>query len=206
MSKIPSLRTLCLIKFPIKEVMEDRKLLLEFLSYPNNIVADILQKGKKDVNTKKEFFFAVNNKFQFYLVRKRTYLIMDGEQEKIISDTFYTYYYYHCLICAGGSKYYEQDKLKAFCNKLGQPCACCQKDYKIEKMEEKEKKNCTETIQKNRQIVIEILKKEMNKNELSKSFIMRKRLCGQLLYIFTEEFTKKLFKKLENKSLETRIK
>ena len=201
MTQIPSHRLLCLTKFPIKEILKDRKGLVDLLGYPVDLVADILQ-NMSNTTTQRDFLFAIDKKLQFFFVGKETNFIIDGPEKYIINSTFLDSWYYFCSYCSFG---YSKDypTLPQFEENLDlslKKCNYCNlRQHEIKKQHKIKKQECTEKVQKNYKLVIDILEKKLKKSPLSKSFMMEKLLNDELLFIFTKKLTKKLSQLCEQK-------
>lgn len=210
MNKIPSLQLLCIIKFPIKDVLKDRNELVKLLSYPTNIVADILQKMTIVRDTTNEIFYAINSERKFYVVAKKKDWIIDDDDddadedaaddedagpEYIISNTFEEARELICSRCFQECKYHEEPKIYPVLPDFAESYKfSCKKCYYCTLRVCYKRRDCIERIRKSDGLVMDILEKKLNKSPLGKSFISIKELNGVLLYIFDKKFTQKLTK------------
>lgn len=94
MNKIPSLQLLCSLKFPFDEVVKDKRELVQFLSYPPYITAEIISnKHTYKVTNIKERCYAVDRNFSYYFVIKDTIIISDDMGNEYIQKARYLKYY-----------------------------------------------------------------------------------------------------------------
>lgn len=200
MLKIPSLRLLCLNKFPIKDVLKDRNQLQHLLSYPSDVILDIFFKMDLLHKDKSETFIAVDSQLTFYFVYKRADIICDEEEEFVIKQGFYYWKSYLCIheergnCREGRHNSISMPSLKDFVMRCSYIyCIFCEFKLSQRNAALESQRNAALECQK---MVLNILKKKIEKYNTPKS-LTKVILKDKEVFLLTPHFVKKLSEKTE---------